>query len=185
MEHIQIDKNLYIRLLTARDAESLFTLTIDSKDYLKKWLPWLDTIQEENDSLNFIKNQLLAFEEQTGITFGIFANDNLVGVISYNTIDHANKTGEIGYWIGKNYQGNGYITKATKALIDYGFDKLQLNRIVIQCATGNIPSQKIPEKLHFTKEGILREAGILYDSYVDHIVYSLLRSERDKLSTEK
>ncbi len=69
------------------------------------------------------------------------------------------------------------MTRACRALVDYAFAKLQLNRVEIRCATGNLRSQAIPERLGFTREGTLREGEWLYDHFVDLIVYSMLARE--------
>ena len=69
------------------------------------------------------------------------------------------------------------MTQCCRALIEHAFTDLQLNRVVITCATGNHRSQAIPERLGFCREGTLRETEWLYDHYVDHFVYGLLRSE--------
>ena len=55
-----------------------------------------------------------------------------------------------------------------------------MNRVTIQCATENTRSRAIPERLGFTFEGIVRETEWLYDRYVDHALYGLLRSEYAK-----
>ena len=185
MIKIDIDDHLYLRILSQRDTDALYQLTIESKEHLKQWLPWLDSIKTAEDSLQFIKNQLLALEQRKGQTYGIFAQNQLVGVISYNPLDFTNRIGTIGYWIGVHHAGNGYITKATKALCLYGFNHLELNRIEIKCATENKLSQHIPERLGFKKEGVLRQREWLYDHYVDHYLYALLNEEKERLSTEK
>nr|WP_325981510.1 GNAT family protein [Staphylococcus equorum] len=69
------------------------------------------------------------------------------------------------------------MTKCTKFLIDYCFNEINLNRIEIQTATKNIKSQKIPRKLGFKQEGILREDEKLNGKFVDSYVFSLLKSE--------
>ena len=61
--------------------------------------------------------------------------------------------------------------------MSYCFEELQLNRIEIRAATGNVKSQVIPKKLGFTKEGCIREAEWLYDHYVDHTIYGMLKSD--------
>lgn len=86
----------------------------------------------------------------------------------------------IGYWLGEKYQGKGIMTKACKALIQYCFEELNLERIEIRVATENIKSQAIPERLGFQKEGCLRNAEVLYDQYIDLYVYGLLKKEFNK-----
>ena len=79
--------------------------------------------------------------------------------------------------MAENLQGKGIITKSCKALIDYCFSDLQLNRIEIKCGTENFKSKTIPEKLNFTKEGVIREGELLYDKFIDLNLYSLLKTD--------
>jgi ribosomal-protein-serine acetyltransferase len=73
--------------------------------------------------------------------------------------------------------GKGYMTAAVKALIDEGFQHLELNRIQARVATANYPSQAICDRLGLKKEGVLRQAEWLYDHFVDLTMNSVLRSE--------
>ena len=69
------------------------------------------------------------------------------------------------------------MTRACQGLIRYGFDELNLNRIVIYVAPENLKSQAVPERLGFQKEGVLRQSIWIYDRFLDLVVYSLLASE--------
>ena len=69
------------------------------------------------------------------------------------------------------------MTRSCRALIDYGFKDLGLNRIVIWMTPDNDRSMAIPVRLGFRREGVEREAQWLNDHYVDIVVYSMLRSE--------
>ena len=60
-------------------------------------------------------------------------------------------------------------------MISYAFEELLLNRIEIKCANKNDKSKAIPIKLGFKKEGIIRDAEWLYDHFVDHIVYCIIK----------
>src|SRR5699024_11775049 len=95
MIKIDIDDHLYLRILSQRDTDALYQLTIESKEHLKQWLPWLDSIEIAEDSLQFIKNQLIALEQGKGQTYGIFAQDQIVGVISNNSLDSTYHNGTI------------------------------------------------------------------------------------------
>jgi len=99
------------------------------------------------------------------------------GVVGYPRIDWLNRSTSIGYWIGEKYQGLGLVTKSCSRVLDYSFGRMGLNRIEIRCATENLKSQAIPERLGFKKEGLIRQAEWLYDHYVDHVVYGMLESE--------
>jgi ribosomal-protein-serine acetyltransferase len=104
-----------------------------------------------------------------------------VGLCSFHPIDKTNLIGNVGYWIDQDFAGKGITTLSAKALVEYGFTKLNLNRIEITCAVENIASQKVAEKNNFKLEGILRQREWLYDHFVDHKVYSLIKSDRPEL----
>ena len=69
------------------------------------------------------------------------------------------------------------MTRATKTLIDFAFNNLNLNRVQFSCAVDNKKSCAIPERLGFKKEGIARQAEWLYDHFVDWQQYSLLKDD--------
>lgn len=172
-----IDEKIELRLLEERDAENLFQLTDSSRNHLREWLPWVDFSTEVQHSLEFIEMGLNQFHKNDGFQAGIWYEGNLAGVIGLHQINWANKSTSIGYWLGDSFQGKGIMTKSCKAVIQYCFEELGLHRIEIRVATENYKSQAIPEKLGFTKEGRLRSVEFLYDKYVDHYVYGLLKSE--------
>jgi len=72
------------------------------------------------------------------------------------------------------------MTKACESFIDYAFNDFKLNRVEIRCAENNFKSRAIPQRLGFTKEGLIRDSEWLYDHYVDHIVYGMLAIEWKK-----
>ncbi|MDQ0343270.1 hypothetical protein J2S14_002084 [Lederbergia wuyishanensis] len=57
----KIDEELSLKLIDLRDSEKLFELIIQSRDYLREWLPWLDTTTKKEDTEDFIKMCLRGF----------------------------------------------------------------------------------------------------------------------------
>jgi ribosomal-protein-serine acetyltransferase len=166
-----------LHLIQATDAEELFALTDSNRDYLRTWLPWLDWITEVADTQKFIQSSLQQFANNQGFVAVIRAEGSIAGVIGYNEIDWQNQIGYIGYWLAASYQGQGMITTSCQAIINYGFFKLNLNRIVIACASQNQRSRAIPDRLGFKHEGTAREAEWLYNHFVDHEIYALLKRD--------
>jgi ribosomal-protein-serine acetyltransferase len=175
----QIDEEVSLRLFITDDAEEFYNLTISSKAYLKEWLGWLDYIESVEDTAENIKARLIAFAESGGYpkSFAIIYKGKIAGTIGFNDVNKTNKIGIVGYWLGEKFQGKGIMTRAFKALIDYGFKELGLNRIEVSVATENKKSRALPERFGFTEEGKLRQAEWLYDHYVDHVIYGLLAGE--------
>ncbi|AOT71227.1 GNAT family N-acetyltransferase [Geosporobacter ferrireducens] len=172
-----VDKDLELKMLDINHAEALYDLTDACRLYLRKWLPWVDDTKSVEDTKAFIEMTKKQFASNHGFQAGIWYKQNLAGVIGYHKVDWANKSTSIGYWLGKDYQGNGIMIRATKAFVEYALTELNLNRVEIRCAEKNYKSRAIPERLGFTNEGISRETEWLYDHYVNHVIYGMLASQ--------
>ena len=171
-----------LRLLQTADAQELFALININRTHLRQWLPWLDSINDVANTRNFIESMLEQFIDRQGFVAAICYNRSIVGTIGFNRIDRHNRLGYIGYWLAQSHQGQGIVTASCRSLINYAFTILNLNRVVITCATANDRSRAIPLRLGFSHEGIARDAEWLYDRYVDHDLYALLRCDWHDLS---
>ncbi len=171
---LKVDHQVELKLLDQRDAEEMITVVDESRDYLREWLPWVDNMQVAEDYHPVIQMWLEQFAKNDGFQAGILFEGKLVGMAGFHGVDWRNKKTTIGYWLAKGYQGKGIMTRVTKALVDYAFEELQLNRVEIHCGAENQRSRAIPERLHFQQEGILRDGEFLYDHYHDIVVYGIL-----------
>ncbi|MCI1592819.1 GNAT family N-acetyltransferase [Heyndrickxia oleronia] len=173
----KINDDLALKLIELKDSDRVFELTDTSRNYLREWLPWLDTTIKLEDTIGFINMCLKGFSENRSINTVILFKGNIVGVAGFNNINWSNKTAQIGYWLGEEYQGYGIMTRVAEALTEYAFKELALNKVEIRVAVGNKKSRSIPERLGFINEGCIRQAEWLYDHYVDHVVYGILSEE--------
>lgn len=174
---LRVDKDLRLELLSQDHAEKLFELTERNREYLREWLPWLDNNRYLQNTIDFIKYNQKQYKDNSSLQLGIWYEENLVGIIGFHRVDWTNHSTSIGYWLVEDCQGKGVVTKSCRALLDYAFGSLGLNRVEIRCAVENSRSRAIPERLGFREEGLMREAEWLYDHYVDHVVYSMLKGE--------
>lgn len=173
----KIDENVSLKLIELNDAESVFELTDQSRNYLKEWLPWIDFTINVEDTREFIRGCLKGYAENKSLNTVILYNGKVVGVAGFNSINWSNKTAYIGYWLGEEFQGKGIMTKVAGALTHYAFNYINLNKVEIRAAVENKKSRSVPERLGFVNEGTIRQAEWLYDHYVDHTVYGCLASE--------
>lgn len=173
----QLDEKTYLKMLDLRDSELLFDLTVGSKDSLREWLPFIDYTKTVLDTQSFIQSTMKQFSENNGVQAGIWYDGQLAGVIGFHQINWNNKSTSIGYWLGNDYVGLGLMTKSVKAFVNYALNDLKLNRVEIRAAVENKKSRAIPERLGFTEEGCIRQAEWLYDHYVDHVVYGMLKKD--------
>jgi ribosomal-protein-serine acetyltransferase len=174
-----IDPATSLRVLREDDADELFALTDANRAHLRRWLPWVDLVTSEEDSRSFLETVTAQRKDGRGPTFGIVQDGALTGVVGFLPIDRVNCCGEIGYWLAERAQGRGVMTRACWFAVRYGFLTLDLHRIQIAAGTENRGSRNVPERLGFRFEGILRGRENLYGTFIDHAMYSLLRSEFD------
>jgi ribosomal-protein-alanine N-acetyltransferase len=100
-----------------------------------------------------------------------------IGTCGYHKWDKRYYRAEIGYDLGKDFWGQGYMTEALSAVISTGFDKMRLNRIDALVYVKNKPSIHLLQKLGFTQEGLLRDYFYLENNFYDHYIFSLLKRE--------
>ncbi|MEL6938030.1 MAG: GNAT family protein [Cyanobacteria bacterium J06598_1] len=173
----QVSANHRLRQLEMDDASELFSLVDTNRTYLRRWLSWLNTTETIDDTRHFIRQTQKRAQDRQGFAAAVIHKGNIVGVAGLNGISWSDRSSSIGYWIAEPYQGKGLITRSCRAILDHAFQDRSLNRIAILCASQNVRSQAIPQRLGFTHEGRLRQAQWLYDHFVDHEVYSILSHE--------
>jgi ribosomal-protein-alanine N-acetyltransferase len=100
-----------------------------------------------------------------------------VGVISLDLGNHKYRKGEIWYKLLPDCWGQGLATEATKAMLAFGFEQLQLHRIESGCSIHNIASYKVIEKVGMKREGIKRKVLPLDDDWHDAYLYAILEDE--------
>lgn len=83
---------------------------------------------------------------------------------------------DMGYRLNKSYWGHGYATEAAKAVLEFAFDTLGLERLQIRCFKNNPASARIAEKLGFTQEGLIRN-GVILNVMTDYYIFGLLKEE--------
>ena len=175
--NIIVESNLKLELINESHASSVFEMIDRNRDFLKQWLSFIPRMQSVEFIQEFIKGSIHRNSEGVEYAFVIFENEIAIGRIGIYKIDSQNKIGEIGYWLVENAQGRGIVSSCCKALIRFCFNTLPLNRIEIKCGVENKKSQSVPERLHFTCEGKIRQGEWLNNKFIDLNLFSLLKSE--------
>jgi len=125
------------------------------------------------DARQFINKSHRNFRLKKELNFAIdlIENGHLVGVISLQRIDNVNKSGQIGYWIGKKYWNMGLATESINLLINFAFRVLRLHKVYANVLATNGASIRVLEKNGLKMEGILRDSIYKYDKFFDVVLY--------------
>jgi ribosomal-protein-serine acetyltransferase len=172
-----IDDKIKLRPYIESDAEQIFAAVTTNYEHLRPFLLWIVPGYSVEGAREFIKQTQKDSADKKLQGYGIFYNDKLIGSIGFNKFDWDAKVTEIGYWLAKDFEGQGIITKSCKVLINYAFDELGMNRIEIRCADKNVRSRAIPERLGFKLEGVLRQSLCRHSQIYDDTIYGLLKED--------
>lgn len=172
-----ITERLILREITAGDANEIFFLRSDAG-----LLKYLDkdpeqSLDETIAFLNRIKNDL---DSNNGILWGITLknSDTVVGTICYWRMQKAHYRAEIGYVLHPSQQGKGIMDEAIKAVLQYGFETMQLHSVEANVNPANESSIKLLEKNGFVKEAYFRENYYYNGKFLDSLIYSLLTPKK-------
>jgi ribosomal-protein-serine acetyltransferase len=171
---VELGDGALLRRLTIGDLEEIWALVQVERDRIGVWMPWVEGTKTIEDQRRWLETVLSDANSADGL--GIFVEGAYAGGIGL-MIDAFNVVGEIGYWISAAHEGRGLVTRASRALIDLGFDERGLHRITIRAGVDNVRSRAVPERLGFTREGVLRGEGKGSIGFYDMVVYGLLEDE--------
>lgn len=104
------------------------------------------------------------------------ASGKLIGAIGLKICPRFARA-ELGYWIGRPYWKNGYCTEACRAVLQYGFSVLKLNRIHASHFSRNPASGRILQKIGMVHEGRVRQHAKKWDKFEDLELYGLLKEK--------
>lgn len=106
----------------------------------------------------------------------------LLGEVVLNDIDWDNRQASFRIaLVGPHVYGKGYGTQATRLIVQYGFEQLDLHRIELEVYDFNPRAQRVYEKAGFVREGARRDALLWDGKFQDAIMMSILRPEYEQL----
>lgn len=173
-------ERLILRQRTLADAEDIFAYAKLAEVSYPAGFPPVETLEDEITYLRDIYPKNLA-EKKIPAGYGITlkGQDKVIGSIDFNN-RHADGVLEMGYLLHPDYWGQGIVTEAARALINIGFDLLQLHKIEIGCYDYNKQSRRVAEKLGFTLEATIRDRQDVQGKRCADLRYGLLKSEWEK-----
>ncbi|MCC6244116.1 MAG: GNAT family N-acetyltransferase [Gemmatimonadaceae bacterium] len=134
--------------------------------------PYTDGMAE-----SWIATHRAAWDAGTDVTFAITTPTNdLRGTVGLH-ITRAHDRGEMGYWIGEPYWGQGLATEAVSALLTFAFETLALHRVQASHLPRNPASGRVMQKVGMQREGLHRGRYKKGAAYEDVVEYAVLRSE--------
>jgi RimJ/RimL family protein N-acetyltransferase len=173
-------RRLQLRPFRRRDADALVAGVRDSLDELATWLPWAHRRYGRPDAVRFIRDSIASWAEGRAFDFAIRGHGDghtHLGNVSVWHTSRREEAGEIGYWVRSTRTGEGIATEAAARIIQMAFEELSLHRVTLRIAAGNVGSERVAEKLGFTREGLLRKEVLVAGEWLDHSLWGFLEDE--------
>lgn len=163
------------------DFEEWAALRSRSRAFLEPWEPlWSDEDLTRRAFRQRVKRAVVEGDADEAYAFLIFRMQDqaLVGGVTLGLVRRGvAQACTMGYWIGEPFAGQGYMTRAVRAVAGHAFEDLHLRRIEAACLPSNQRSRTLLERVGFQREGFARQYLCIAGRWEDHLLYALLASD--------
>ncbi len=161
------------------DARELWLAVEASRAHLEKWLPWVPFTTDADASYRYAEASATDWDHGRACRFTIRERGGrrLLGVVGLEALAQLHEGAELGYWLRLDSVRRGYMTEASRVVVDWAFRKVNAHRIRVAAATDNHASLGVIRKLGFRFEGIAREAERCQGRWLDHAIFAMLVSD--------
>lgn len=135
--------------VTRENAERLFAIIEQNRDFLEAWQGHFEYIHNADDVLDYLGRRAKQIEDNTGMCFYIYRGAEIIGRIRFSVT--APGECEIGYWLVESATGNGYMAESLSALESELF-KFGFNKIIIDIDAGNTSSENVARRAGYVLE---------------------------------
>ena len=166
-------EKLILRKATLEDTEDLFEYGTD-----KRTLEHL--IWEGHSHIEQVEAGIKMFYINPGVfVVELKEEGKVIGAMDMRPVWEHEKM-NFGYGLISDYWGKGYMSEALKALVDFCFNELQMNRVECSHYVGNEGSGRVMEKCGMVKEGVCIQNSKVKGRFVDEVFYAATKEQWEK-----
>ena len=169
-------QRVHLRGAHAGDWAVWARLRAESRDHLQPWEPvWPADALTRTAFRRRLRRHAREARDATGYALLIFrvADDVLLGGLTLSNIRRgAAQVGTLGYWLGRDYAGRGYMRDALGTALNWCFRDLALHRVEAACLTSNARSIRLLEGAGFQREGLARSYLNIAGAWRDHLLFA-------------
>ena len=144
-----------------------------SNDNVARWLLLINNPYSEEDAKKWFEFCKANENSTDNYLFAIEADGKFVGGIGlHKRMEHCF---DVGYWIAEKFWGKGYATEALRAITEFAFNDLKIDRIQAFVFEGNESSERVLEKCGYEYEGFLRKYHRKGNVFLNTKVYAKIK----------
>lgn len=172
---------LYLRPGEMRDFQQWAELRERSRAFLTPWEPvWPADDLTRSAFRRRLRRQADEIERDETYPFFLFreADHALMGGLTLGQVRRGvAQAATLGYWMGHEFAGRGYMSKAVRTALGYGFGAMRLHRVEAACVPSNVRSKRLLEQCGFQQEGYARSYLRINGAWQDHLLFAILASD--------
>ena len=166
-------ERLIIRAPRAGDGAAVNEAVRESLEHLRPWMPWADHEPSVDESEESVRRGAARWILREDLWLLLFRKSDgmYVGGSGLHRMDWSVPSFEIGYWVRKSLEGQGYVSEAVAGITDIAFMAISAERVEIKCDTRNERSAAVARRAGYTLEATLHHdsrdtSGELRDTYI-------------------
>jgi ribosomal-protein-alanine N-acetyltransferase len=166
-----------LREIRPSDAPAVFACFADDAVTRYYDQPTYTDIKQAEDLILHMRH---SYRDRRSIRWGIArrSDDLLLGTCGYMGWDRRSRKCSLGYELAQAYWRQGVMREVLTAVLPFGFEQMNLNRIEAEVIPGNIASEQLLQKLGFQREGLMRQSAYFKEAFYDLQLFALLKEER-------
>ena len=168
-------KRLTLRRFAVEDAQAMYDNWASDPE-VTRYLTW-PTHGSVDISAMVLESWVKSYDQENFYQWAIEFEGRPVGSIAVVRMDDRTASAEVGYCIGRNWWHRGIVSEAVKAVMDYLFGEVGVNRVSARHDPRNPNSGAVMRKCGMTYEGTLRQHDLNNQGICDEVCYSILRCE--------
>ncbi|WP_394833590.1 GNAT family N-acetyltransferase [Pendulispora rubella] len=169
------------------DVSAILRASRRNADHLRPWSPAPPPDQPRptlTSAAKEVARDRILWKRGTHCAFYLFPAEDetpkIVGrIVLSNIVRRVFQNGYLGYWIDRDLQGQGYMSEAVDAVVDFAFGPMGLHRVQAAVMPRNPGSMRVLEKCGFRREGYAVRYLKIADHWEDHVIFAITREERD------
>ena len=172
---------LTLRRIMPSDLDDVFAYASDAS--VPRYLLWYPH-PDKDYTARYLREVDRRYKKAQFYDWAVTLTDSgkMIGTCGFTSFDLPNNSAEVGYVLASSYWGQEIACEALRAVITFGFEALELNRIEAHFMPGNNASRRVLEKCMMQPEGVRREAMYAKGRYIDIETYAMTAADYKKIT---
>jgi RimJ/RimL family protein N-acetyltransferase len=183
-------RRIFLRSYEAGDGPWYYTMSQKNRTHLARYEAdnVAMSIEGEHDAEVVVRELAAAWRARNSFFMGAFdrETDEFVAQVYVGPVNWDLPEFEIGFFVDKDHEGQGYVTEAVRAAMGFVFEHLKAHRVRMECDDTNERSQRVAERCGLVREGHTRENRANADGKLSGTLhFGLLKREFEALDRDR